>query len=158
MAGWSRDRPRRPSPGTRSVCPPAASWSWTWNAGWGPTSGSRPEVGETVGARGRRWLAAVGRSVWRIGWPRTDKDRTAVMISSLFLHLHPARVSRHSVRPGYTVGLGLGSVVTFGVVLRNMHRWSAHAMVVIVFVNMCRVFWTGSYKEPREFNWVVGVG
>jgi len=48
-------------------------------------------------------------------------------------------------------------VVTFGVVLRNMHRWSAHAMVFVVFLHLCRVFWTGSYKRPREFNWVVGV-
>ena len=48
-------------------------------------------------------------------------------------------------------------VVMFGVVLRNMHRWSAHAMVLVVFLHMCRVFWTGSYKPPREFNWVIGV-
>jgi len=48
-------------------------------------------------------------------------------------------------------------VVTFGIILRNMHRWSAHAMVAVVFFHMCRVFWTGSYKSPREFNWVVGV-
>jgi quinol-cytochrome oxidoreductase complex cytochrome b subunit len=48
-------------------------------------------------------------------------------------------------------------VVTFGIVLRNMHRWSAHAMVLVVFLHMCRVFWTGSYKAPREFNWVIGV-
>ena len=48
-------------------------------------------------------------------------------------------------------------VVTFGIVLRNMHRWSAHAMVGVVFLHMCRVFWTGSYKAPREFNWVIGV-
>jgi quinol-cytochrome oxidoreductase complex cytochrome b subunit len=38
-----------------------------------------------------------------------------------------------------------------------MHRWSAHAMVGVVFLHMCRVFWTGSYKPPREFNWIVGV-
>ena len=49
-------------------------------------------------------------------------------------------------------------VVTFGIILRNMHRWSAHAMVGVVFLHLCRVFWTGSYKAPREFNWVVGVG
>jgi quinol-cytochrome oxidoreductase complex cytochrome b subunit len=48
-------------------------------------------------------------------------------------------------------------VVTFGIVLRNIHRWSAHAMVGVVFLHMCRVFWTGSYKSPREFNWVIGV-
>ena len=48
-------------------------------------------------------------------------------------------------------------VVSFGVVLRNVHRWSAHAMVAFACLHMCRVFYTGSYKAPREFNWVIGV-
>ena len=48
-------------------------------------------------------------------------------------------------------------VVSFGVIIRNMHRWSAHAMIVAVFLHMCRVFYTASYREPREFNWVLGV-
>lgn len=47
--------------------------------------------------------------------------------------------------------------VTFGQLMRNMHRWSAQAMVIAVFLHMGRVFYTGSYKPPREFNWVVGV-
>ncbi len=48
-------------------------------------------------------------------------------------------------------------VVSYGVVMRNAHRWSAHAMVAFAFLHMCRVFYTGSYKSPREFNWVIGV-
>lgn len=47
--------------------------------------------------------------------------------------------------------------VSFGVIIRNMHRWSAHAMIVAVFLHMCRVYYTASYREPREFNWVLGV-
>ncbi|KKL15243.1 hypothetical protein LCGC14_2507560, partial [marine sediment metagenome] len=47
--------------------------------------------------------------------------------------------------------------VPFGVFLRNMHRWSAHAMVMVVILHMMRVFYTGSYRKPREFNWMVGV-
>jgi quinol-cytochrome oxidoreductase complex cytochrome b subunit len=47
--------------------------------------------------------------------------------------------------------------VPFGVLLRNMHRWAAHAMVITVWLHMLRVFVTGSYKSPREFNWCVGV-
>ncbi len=47
--------------------------------------------------------------------------------------------------------------VPFGVFLRNVHRWSAHAMVLVVILHMMRVFYTGSYRPPREFNWVVGV-
>jgi quinol-cytochrome oxidoreductase complex cytochrome b subunit len=48
-------------------------------------------------------------------------------------------------------------VVYLGSFLRNMHRWSAHGMVICVFLHMCRVFYTGSYKRPRQFNWVIGV-
>jgi quinol-cytochrome oxidoreductase complex cytochrome b subunit len=51
----------------------------------------------------------------------------------------------------------LEHAVTFGMLLRNAHRWAAHGMVVTVFLHLCRVFFTGSYKPPREFNWVVGV-
>lgn len=49
------------------------------------------------------------------------------------------------------------SWVTFGTFLRNLHRWAAHAMVAVVFLHMCRVFLTASYKPPRQFNWIVGV-
>lgn len=48
-------------------------------------------------------------------------------------------------------------VVTAGQVLRNMHRWAAHLMVLFVGLHMCRVFYTGAYKSPREFNWALGV-
>ena len=48
-------------------------------------------------------------------------------------------------------------VVFLGPFLRGMHRWAAHAMVIFVFLHMCRVFYTGSYKKPRQFNWVIGV-
>src|SRR3954468_21777460 len=47
--------------------------------------------------------------------------------------------------------------IPFGMLMRNMHRWAAHGMVILVWVHMFRVFMTGSYKPPREFNWVVGV-
>jgi len=51
----------------------------------------------------------------------------------------------------------LQSEQPFGFLLRNMHRWGAHAMVITVFLHMCRVFYTGSFRAPRQFNWVVGV-
>lgn len=47
--------------------------------------------------------------------------------------------------------------VPFGLFLRNLHRWSAHLMVITVMIHMFRVFMTGSYKAPRQFNWVIGV-
>jgi quinol-cytochrome oxidoreductase complex cytochrome b subunit len=49
------------------------------------------------------------------------------------------------------------SAVYFGDLVRNIHRWGAHLMVLTVTLHMARVFYTGAYKPPREFNWVVGV-
>jgi len=49
------------------------------------------------------------------------------------------------------------SSVYFGDLVRNIHRWAAHLMVFSVSLHMARVFYTGAYKPPREFNWVVGV-
>jgi len=51
----------------------------------------------------------------------------------------------------------LTTSVPFGELVRNMHRWSAHLMVLTTFLHMARVFYHGAYKPPREFNWVVGV-
>ena len=62
-----------------------------------------------------------------------------------------------SVEQAHNRMLDLSGTVAFGTLLRNMHRWGAHAMVAIVMLHLCRVFYTGSYRAPREFNWIVGV-
>jgi cytochrome b6 len=64
---------------------------------------------------------------------------------------------RPSVPQAYWDMKDLQFVVSSGQFLRNMHRWAAHAMVAVVFLHMLRVFFTGSYRPPREFNWVIGV-
>jgi quinol-cytochrome oxidoreductase complex cytochrome b subunit len=62
-----------------------------------------------------------------------------------------------------TIGLAYRDIkdlefaVTLGMFLRNAHRWAAQAMVVAVIAHMVRVFLTGAYKKPREFNWAIGV-
>src|SRR6266704_1597719 len=50
----------------------------------------------------------------------------------------------------------LDTLINFGLLLRNMHRYAAHGMVIVVFLHMLRVFYTGSYRPPREFNWAIG--
>jgi quinol-cytochrome oxidoreductase complex cytochrome b subunit len=44
-----------------------------------------------------------------------------------------------------------------GWLMRSVHVWSASGMVAAVLAHMLRVYLTGSYKAPREFNWVVGM-
>ena len=62
---------------------------------------------------------------------------------------------RPTLEYAYTDIVGLREHVPLGI-MREMHRWGAHAMVITVWLHMFRVFMTGSYKPPREFNWVVG--
>jgi len=62
-----------------------------------------------------------------------------------------------STEQAYNRMLDLRSAVSFGGIMRGMHFWSANAMIGVVFFHMCRVFYTGAYKPPREFNWVIGV-
>jgi quinol-cytochrome oxidoreductase complex cytochrome b subunit len=69
----------------------------------------------------------------------------------LMLYYHP------SVPQAYADMKDLRYVVSSGLFLRNLHRWSAHAMVFLAFAHMFRVFYRGAYRTPREFNWVVGV-
>src|ERR1035441_2013752 len=69
----------------------------------------------------------------------------------LMFYYHPSKVI------AFRDILYLENDVPFGKLLRNMHRWGAHLMVIMVELHMFRVFLTGSYKKPREFNWVVGV-
>ena len=41
--------------------------------------------------------------------------------------------------------------------IRGVHYWSAQAMYVLAAIHLLRVFLTGSYKRPREANWLIGV-
>src|SRR5436309_3727335 len=63
---------------------------------------------------------------------------------------------RPTVEYAFVDIVDLREAMAFGI-MRELHRWVAHAMVIAVWLHMFRVFMTGSYKPPREFNWVVGV-
>jgi quinol-cytochrome oxidoreductase complex cytochrome b subunit len=73
-------------------------------------------------------------------------------ISGLFLMFYYIP----SVDTAYQNIKDLQFVATFGLVIRNLHRWAAHGMVITVWLHMARVFYQGAYKPPREFNWAIG--
>ena len=54
--------------------------------------------------------------------------------------------------------LALRSNVWFGELIRNVHHWSANLMILVSALHLLRVFFTGSYRPPRETNWLIGVG
>ncbi len=74
-------------------------------------------------------------------------------VTGVFLMFYYRPTTAHA----YGDTIDLEAVVPFGLLLRNIHRWAAHLMVITVWLHMFRVFMTGAYKKPREFNWVMGV-
>ncbi len=48
--------------------------------------------------------------------------------------------------------------VPFGDLIRSIHFWTANLVVITALLHLIRVFSTASFKRPREFNWLVGVG
>jgi len=53
--------------------------------------------------------------------------------------------------------LRLSFDVRAGLVFRQMHHWAALLFMAALVVHLCRVFFTGAFRKPREINWVVGV-
>jgi len=92
------------------------------------------------------------RATFRLGFIAAVLFMT-LFISGMYLMFfyHPAvpqaYFDMHELRTG----------IAFGQFVRNIHRWSAHLMVVVVLLHLLRVFYAGAYKAPRQFNWVVGV-
>jgi quinol-cytochrome oxidoreductase complex cytochrome b subunit len=68
-----------------------------------------------------------------------------------------------SVERAYGSVKDIEYVVSFGWMLRGVHRIAAHLMVAFVFLHMVRVFLTGAYKNGsavganRPLNWIIGL-
>ena len=132
----------------------------------------------------------IWKSIFRHDIPRDERGRAQIVLTNVFLHLHPVRTPKSGIRVRYTWCMGgltffifmvevvtgimlmfyyrptleyaytdiidLGEQVPLGI-MREIHRWGAHLMIITVWLHMLRVFMTGSYKPPREFNWAIGV-
>ena len=53
--------------------------------------------------------------------------------------------------------VGLQNVVYFGQLIRNIHHWSGNALLLVVFLHFLRVFFSGAFHSPRQFNWIIGL-
>ncbi|MEY2675109.1 MAG: hypothetical protein RL102_375 [Actinomycetota bacterium] len=57
----------------------------------------------------------------------------------------------------YASTLDISFEVRGGLLMRQVHHWSALLFVAAAGLHMLRVFFTGAFRKPREINWVVGV-
>ncbi|MFN2608614.1 MAG: cytochrome bc complex cytochrome b subunit [Acidimicrobiales bacterium] len=62
-----------------------------------------------------------------------------------------------SMSAAYKSALDISFGVRAGLVMRQMHHWAALVFVASLVVHLCRVFFTGAFRRPREINWLIGV-
>jgi quinol-cytochrome oxidoreductase complex cytochrome b subunit len=51
----------------------------------------------------------------------------------------------------------IANFVPYGGLIRNLHYWGAQALVVVLFIHLLRIAFTGAYKQPRRFNYLLGL-
>src|SRR6266516_7792409 len=61
------------------------------------------------------------------------------------------------VSAAYGSALDLSFSVRAGLVMRQTHHWAALVFIAAIVVHLCRIFFTGAFRKPREINWVIGV-
>ena len=62
------------------------------------------------------------------------------------------------VSEAFASTLNISFSVRAGLVMRQMHHWAANVFIAAIVVHVCRVFFTGAFRKPREINWMVGTG
>ncbi len=58
----------------------------------------------------------------------------------------------------YSSTLDISFDIRGGLLMRQVHHWGALFFIAAISVHLCRVFFTGAFRKPREMNWVIGVG
>lgn len=86
-----------------------------------------------------------------------------LILTGIFLTLNyepsirPVKLADGTDAPAAYASILYIDSLPFGAVLRSMHHWSAHIMIAAAFLHMIRIHVTGSYKKPREINWLIGI-
>jgi ubiquinol-cytochrome c reductase cytochrome b subunit len=71
-------------------------------------------------------------------------------------HIYHPLVGQH-MSAAYESVINLSYNVRFGLIMRQAHHWAALVFLAAVVFHMCRIFFTGAFRKPREINWVIGL-
>jgi ubiquinol-cytochrome c reductase cytochrome b subunit len=77
---------------------------------------------------------------------------TGTIYHGSYTQLHGVRMSE-----AYASTLNISFDVRGGLLMRQIHHWSADLFMAAIFAHMIRIFFTGAYRKPREVNWLIGI-
>ncbi|MFC0533848.1 cytochrome bc1 complex cytochrome b subunit [Phytohabitans kaempferiae] len=80
-----------------------------------------------------------------------DPSLTVVTYDGSYAPLRGTHMSQ-----AYASTLNLSFDVRGGLIMRQMHHWSALTFMAAIVVHMFRIFFTGAFRKPREANWIIG--
>ncbi|GAA1182348.1 cytochrome b [Pseudonocardia alaniniphila] len=81
-----------------------------------------------------------------------DPSMTEVTYNGVFDNLRGVHMSR-----AYESALDISFQVRGGLFVRQVHHWAALLFMAAMVAHMCRTFFTGAFRKPRETNWIIGV-
>ncbi len=77
--------------------------------------------------------------------------------TELVYHGAYAPLRGQTVTAAYASTVNLSFGVRAGVLMRQMHHWSADIFLGAIVIHMARIFFTGAFRKPRELNWTIGL-
>jgi ubiquinol-cytochrome c reductase cytochrome b subunit len=82
-----------------------------------------------------------------------DASMAEVRYDGVYVPLNGVEMSR-----AYASTLHISFEVRGGLIMRQIHHWSALLFLAAMIIHMMRVFFTGGFRKPREINWLLGMG
>ena len=70
---------------------------------------------------------------------------------------HYAPLNGSDVSSAYGSVVRLSFDIRMGLVIRQIHHWAAVVFIAAIVAHLCRVFFSGAFRKPRELNWIIGV-
>lgn len=81
-----------------------------------------------------------------------DPSDTQVVYHGPYMPLHGVSMSS-----AYQSAVRISLEVRAGLLFRQVHHWAADVFIAAIIVHMCRIFFTGAFRKPRDINWLVGL-
>ena len=79
------------------------------------------------------------------------------ILTGIFLSFYYVPDAAGIPAPSYQSVKFITDQVYLGWLMRGIHFWAANLLIIMIVLHMARVFWTGSYRAPRELNWMIGI-
>jgi len=80
-----------------------------------------------------------------------DPSSAEVTYNGVYQNLRGVQMSK-----AYETSLNLSFEVRGGLFIRQIHHWAALLFLAAMVAHLCRTFFTGAFRKPREANWILG--